>query len=1154
VTDHVDKVTAPWKKVGETIEGTEAEFARVSDEIGRLDKLVSAGHSEWRLELDGLNVERSRLSTLLANVREPEVPYTQGLRHAAREAADIAAVERALVKVDAQGRLDQLADIDAEIGAWNTIGDVSAVVTRTVRKAPAEKVAVKGGGTIDEQFAAAKAARAEQSTLNKMRPAEVQTTVRKVTPLQMIRQNREGKWTWVGAVPPVPDALYAKIMEFLDHYSGPKGNALARNSAEAGDIEIWQAIAKVRDSAPFRKLLTNSQKQMVDRVTSRPITSSLDEYKSAWDQTGAASEDDFLKYLVSRRVARDDILEGTSEWAIGRSANRASGPGTSIPEWAIEEAKKGKPSRVWRDPAADVASRSARQSLARALDGGEETLHAVPDIIRQDPHLLAEAESIATRTGATLDELLYDPGAAPYLREMVKNLDETPIIPGAPKAASAVDEAILANSADDLDLLADELANARGALDEPLHDVPREAAEALARVRRPSAALADDMAAAEVSWNDVIDAEMWAKYDVAARGSSYILHGKLGFPPRTPRALLTVLREIENGNAARGKIGDEMAAEVQRAATRILGHLIGDARKAQFDRGVIGMGPYLNPYTWTAREAEMWTALVGKHGQKAGLTVREGQLGIQYGLKQLPDNALALEMSTVPGLAEEMLAGGFKTWNQRVGTAHVRQAYNLIFGKRRNQEVFYEARGRFIDALAKQGVDAKLATAVWSEWKRVSADTKTVLGRIYASERNIPDKLLNTFARDEVERFFKDYPSSAVTEAAKAVDFAEEFRKATSFTRRLLADERVPFGDRLQQAYGFVAHNAFVTFYYPLFRFQIDLRYQGLNWMEGRQLYWGRSKLRRDPGKLIEGDQGMFDGTRENFAHVAEDGLNDTGYPFSRPRVEWTYRSMLKEQPDALRGLMAEDPALFEDVIKRIAELDPELAVTIKAMGHTPDEYLRVMDRYYKKVLSSADPEAAIKKEVMQDAMGDPTLAEVYGRIADVNAKLMADARAVFFGNPARSNIERVLNSYLLYWPISYQIKASKWLFNIMFDRIGGLQTNSAGAYGMNELQKAHQDLVKSDPVYREYIDEHPTLLFAAQMLFPMTPFSLGVSLSPLTRDLFFGTSKGIMEIGPIYTISKLLPQVRGELYKDFHDVPGVDPIARLLGEPSRKP
>lgn len=748
-----------------------------------------------------------------------------------------------------------------------------------------------------------------------------------------------------------------------------------------------------------------------------------------------------------------------------------------------------------------------------------------------------------------LDAFLSDPANKAAIGSLVGDLGDGPLVPGVPRARTDLDQAILSGDVGALDALRTEMNALRGQINPPLTNVPRDAAIEIASKPRLSVQLSAKMRDAGVGWHDEVPYEMWQRFDVGAKVASMILHGDLVHPPRTAQALLRVLKNIENGNAENIGIGVELAAEAQRASRAILDHMVGDAKKSLFEAGVLGLGRGLNPYTMVDDTLEMIADLFGKKGQKAGIVVRDDALGIQYGLKQRPSKAVVLEMSAVPGLAEELLTGHFQPFNERIFGAQVRQQFNHIFRGHHNQEIAFAARGRFVDRLAQDGVPADLASRIWRRWKERAVEsrgfteekidgkyrTRPSDNALYASERNIPNDELNALARQEARAYFK---GGAGADVVETINFAEHFRLSTSFTRRQL--EKLPLGDALQAMYGKVAHNKGVTTLYYIFRFGLDLRFHALNWLEGPALYAGRSLLRRDAGRLIEADEGLFGMTRQAIESFAKDGLHDTGYPFSHSRAAWAYRTFLKEQPDALRAMASEDPRLMQEAIEALAKYDPELSATIKAMGDNTDSYLKALDKHYRKIMESAEPEALIRKEVMQEAVGDPVLAELYGRIADVNDELWSNVRATFFGNPARSQVERVLNSYLLYWPISYQIKATKWLARIMFDRAGGLKTNAGGAVALDRLAQYHQELLETDPEYREFFDQHPTLVFAAQMLFPMTPGSIGVSLSPLTRDLFFGASKQIANVGPIYTFTKLLPDLTGELYQDFGSVPGV--------------
>ena len=70
-------------------------------------------------------------------------------------------------------------------------------------------------------------------------------------------------------------------------------------------------------------------------------------------------------------------------------------------------------------------------------------------------------------------------------------------------------------------------------------------------------------------------------------------------------------------------------------------------------------------------------------------------------------------------------------------------------------------------------------------------------------------------------------------------------------------------------------------------------------------------------------------------------------------------------------------------------------------------------------------------------------------------------------------------------------------------------------------------------------------------MMFPINPFDMGVGLSPIMRNLFFGRSKGLFDIGPTYTQTTFIPQVLGDAWDSYGDmiggIPGADFVYRSL-------
>lgn len=120
--------------------------------------------------------------------------------------------------------------------------------------------------------------------------------------------------------------------------------------------------------------------------------------------------------------------------------------------------------------------------------------------------------------------------------------------------------------------------------------------------------------------------------------------------------------------------------------------------------------------------------------------------------------------------------------------------------------------------------------------------------------------------------------------------------------------------------------------------------------------------------------------------------------------------------------------------------------------------------------------------------------------VVEAEKKSIEKARRVLFANPDRSVAERLFNSYLLYWPLSYQIKAGKALLEFMFSRGFGHKTNLAPAVAISHAGKWLEEKKETDPEVNAFFKNHSQAFFLAQQLFPALPDETGVSLSPVFR------------------------------------------------------
>lgn len=1199
--EYADDVARPWIENGARIAAAEQRVSGLLTRARSLRFEEQQGGFVDPAEMHRLEREIATLNELIGITKDPPLPYSARVRAAEGEVvaaqAHKAAVEAATEKIEAQAVLDELAVIEDEannlLGAWQVgydpIPEQRAVAAamrkmRDVRATEEAEAAARARGekvptgrrrqwvyrTGDEV-----AGEAEQAATRAREAASKRLDWR-----VMLRRNREGEWTVSGGYPPVPDSLFGRLMDAT--YDPVRRKALM----EASDPKLWAIISEHYYKGILRKDLTPAQRKLVERVTrGQVITHTADDVAAdAWatknssqkmsaDSSGAHLEEDWLERLGQLADRWDELLAGRRKKDVVRTAERV------VPQAALDDATMG---RFVYDPLFEV--RVHPENIARLRGLLEEInagtgdsfllLREAKKVVREDPILEARIVRSIDRNDPRWPSSSDDPGA------IVDHLEAGELARGIPDGweprpigeivpRTPLEQAVLGGDHPAVAKLMDE----SGALLQrvqrtpPVKDVPVGVAKQVVGRghRRPSTQYTERLTKIGADLTTRPDAAILA--DPANRVGRDVLgiinrgFAGPGTEPRTIRGLIEVLREIENGGAARLGLSPEFLAEGQRVANRLLDHAVHASDAAAFVPGLFSKGA--DPRLLPEQEMAYIRDLMGRGDIVAD---PKDPTGLQYGFKKPPKGAVTWELeearriaeeSGVAGIGEEFITKHFEPFESRLGIAQVRQAFNFVFGPLHNTDIALQAQARFISRLAAKGIDASHSEAIWHAWRRASADTRSDImrtltgGRIvvekgdnplYASPRNIPTATLQRIAQETIASKF---PDGGMPPQYATADFAREFHQSTSFILRSLEDSSIPLARALGATYGAVTTNKAVTTMYYLFRFGLDLRYHAMNKFEPYFLGAGRSALLPTP----ENTQGLLGWTKQRILDLSVDGLTDTGYPLSQSRAATAYRSFWKEQPgklaERMKGLQSEDPALMERALREIAETDPELSRTIALMGDTPQSWLKALDDWHGRILESSNIDADIAQSIADEIARTPALAEVFGRLEQVNTQLWADVRGTFFGNPARSRVERALNSYLLYWPLSYQIKSTKWLMRVLFDRAGGLPTNAGGAFLLDKVMEKHNELLLNDPEYGAWFEDHPTLVFAAQMLMPISWNSIGVSLSPPLRNLFFGRSKQIMEIGPVYTVSEFTPQLVGDLYQTVGDLPGMDWLYR---------
>lgn len=319
---------------------------------------------------------------------------------------------------------------------------------------------------------------------------------------------------------------------------------------------------------------------------------------------------------------------------------------------------------------------------------------------------------------------------------------------------------------------------------------------------------------------------------------------------------------------------------------------------------------------------------------------------------------------------------------------------------------------------------------------------------------------------------------------------------------------------------------------YPLFRFFSDPRWWFMNVLEADIL--GVMRFGAEATRARGAD--LAGASRPSLLHGGIEGpLSDVGLAFVRERAGYISR-----------GFDAERPRSTIELINKLPASDPLIRELTQRFGPSPKAWAEELDRMLyefdtKGVQQSFEEEAARQLSVEERQTFAPLLTKMWQQ----NHETYRSIVSYFHGNNSRANWERIANSYWLYWPLSYQLKAGKWLYDVMTKGAFGYKTNLAGAAAYNQLVEAHKARLVSDPAYADIFQKHPVLWGFAQMLVPITPTDLGVSLNRPVR--YAGGALGawgaykqasdpltaaaaMFTMGPTYTI-ELLTRIARETF-----------------------
>jgi hypothetical protein len=341
--------------------------------------------------------------------------------------------------------------------------------------------------------------------------------------------------------------------------------------------------------------------------------------------------------------------------------------------------------------------------------------------------------------------------------------------------------------------------------------------------------------------------------------------------------------------------------------------------------------------------------------------------------------------------------------------------------------------------------------------------------------------------------------------------------------------------------------------YYPLFRFSMDVRWLALNEIEADTLaffrdgvdgtrFSGRAdQVVRRGGRDVNLTQNAVDyhGAQSGMPQIGKKGVGseaayeDTGIFLTNKRLA----------PVLKRSFQKQSLENVEKTLNDMAEHDPILQLLRRKYGEEQgtwadqlNETLYSFDRRGVRQTIDETVRKVRKYEKWSQAEYDQMVPFI-NKLIERNQQTFNDLTQIHVGNINRSQLERTLNSFWLYWPLSYQIKATKWMVGLLTQRSFGQQTNLGGAFTLDRAAQRVREMTQN-PEFAQQMEDNEDWWFMASMLLPIAPWDYGMSLNRHVRYVG-GNVLGLwpeyagldgpddylaktLEMGPVYTVEML--------------------------------
>jgi hypothetical protein len=671
-----------------------------------------------------------------------------------------------------------------------------------------------------------------------------------------------------------------------------------------------------------------------------------------------------------------------------------------------------------------------------------------------------------------------------------------------------------------------------------------------------------------------------------------------GMPPvfdPTPDNLTAGLRALEDrGWKATGAPGDEAELLSELAGltqdTTLSGESLARAQEVQGQleatRAAKGEARRGQVVYMAERDAEV-AAAFPLHRSLSGLDdVSKAELGALEGFLRDHYPAYTLQKSPNPAIlmaGEGDIAARYlrdRTWLGNVladygPIGRTTRFMDWLFAPVKNHELGRAARQALMNELIGHGASPKDVDRFLSRLEEEAS--KNTIGpwelRVFRNGQALTQQAINKIAGGDKQAGVPGVFNEKVIASVGRSNFARVLDRASNRFIRSMDDRarKGGRGRRLARAvgdfYGAYQHTMVGDTtrlvgktMYPIFRFLADPRWWAMNLLEADMLNglkYGIGTTRfAGAHKAVPSEATLLHQFGTGVRREAKDidaALHgeDTGWMYTRRHGGYISKAFDAARPettlDAIRSLT--DDALYadlQDLVRQQDQLD----------GRAPTSREEIMDEDIVQAIDRALYEYDVKgakatflDEVARQNIGPDDTRRLYPFLQKVWERNQATYDSIaqtLTGNPNRSNLERIGNSYWLYWPLSYQVKATKWLVGVMTDRFMGAKTNLAPAAMYAHYLEEHRKRLASDPEYVALFRDHPTAWFMAQMIFPITPGDIGISLNRGVR--YAGGELGIwgeyknaddpitaagamLSMGPTYT-AELLARVGRELFR----------------------